>query len=145
MKEREVRDRACVAAAHVAIADPAPEALRVCEVASPREGGSLADKLFKTGDYQHAGACYQAAGNMAHANLALLYAVGPESEELLEHSRHSETPRNHYLPRLSTRFAAIIDLPSPRVRSAQPRETGTCRSQQPQHAAGQHRADRLIS
>src|SRR6267378_4551409 len=28
-----------------------------------------------------------------------------------------------------------------RVRSAQPCETGTCRSQQPQHAAGQHRAD----
>ena len=72
---------ACVAAAHVAIADPAPEALRVCEVASPQEGGTLADKLFKRGDYQHAGACYQAAGNMAHANLALLYAVGPESED----------------------------------------------------------------
>jgi len=71
--------------------------------------------------------------------------LDPKARTLLEHSRHSETPRNHYLPRLSTRFAAIIDLPSPRVRSAQTRETGTCRPQQPQHAAGQHRADRLIS
>jgi hypothetical protein len=72
---------ACVAAAHVAIADPAAESPRACEVKSPREAGALADKLFERGAYQRAGACYQAAGDMVHANLAFLKAVGPESED----------------------------------------------------------------
>jgi hypothetical protein len=71
---------ACIAATQVAIADPAPEAPRACEVASPQEARTLADKLFERGEYQHAAACYQAAGDMARANLALVHAVGPESE-----------------------------------------------------------------
>jgi hypothetical protein len=45
------------------------------------EAGTLADKLFEKGEYQHAGACYQAAGDMVHANLAFLKAVGPDSED----------------------------------------------------------------
>jgi hypothetical protein len=72
---------ACVAAAHVAIADPATETPSACEVSSPREASTLADKLFEKGEYQHAGACYQAAGDMVHANLAFLKAVGPDSED----------------------------------------------------------------
>jgi hypothetical protein len=48
---------ACVAAAHLAIADPATETSSACEVSSPREAGTLADKLFEKGEYQHAGAC----------------------------------------------------------------------------------------
>ena len=72
---------AWVAAAQVAFADPAPEALRACEAVSPQDARVLADKLFEKGDYQHAGACYQAAGDMAHANLAFLQAVGPQSED----------------------------------------------------------------
>jgi hypothetical protein len=72
---------ACVAAAHLAIADPATGTPSACEVSSPREAGTLADKLFEKGEYQHAGACYQAAGDMVHANLAFLKAVGPDSED----------------------------------------------------------------
>ena len=71
----------CVAAVHLAIADPATEAPRACDVSSPQQAGTLADKLFEKGEYQHAGACYQAAGDMVHANLAFLKAVGPDSED----------------------------------------------------------------
>jgi hypothetical protein len=70
-----------VAAAHVALADPAPEAQRACQAATSQQAATLADKLFEKGEYQQAGACYQAAGDMAHANLAFLKAVGPGSED----------------------------------------------------------------
>lgn len=67
--------------AQVAMADPAPQASSTCEAASPHEASALADKLFEKGEYQHAGVCYQAAGDMVHANLAFLQAVGPQSED----------------------------------------------------------------
>jgi hypothetical protein len=70
-----------LAAAQVALADPAAAARPGCDVASPQEAGILADKLFEKGEYRHAGACYQAAGDMAHANLAFLKAAGPESAD----------------------------------------------------------------
>ncbi len=68
-------------ATQVAIADPAPAAPRACEAASTQEASALADRLFEAGEYQHAGVCYQAAGDMVHANLALLKAAGPEGED----------------------------------------------------------------
>lgn len=67
--------------AQVAVADPAPQAPSTCGAASPHEASVLADKLFEKGEYQRAGACYQAAGDMVHANLAFLQAVGPQSED----------------------------------------------------------------
>ena len=72
---------AWIVAAQVAIADPATVGPRSCEVTSPQEAGILADKLFGRGEYQQAGACYQAAGDMVHANLAFLKAAGPRSED----------------------------------------------------------------
>ncbi len=70
-----------VALAHVVFADPAAGTLRVCVAASPHEAAVLADKLFERAEYQHAGACYQVAGDMAHANLAYLKASGPKGED----------------------------------------------------------------
>ena len=70
-----------LAAAQLALAEPAPEAARTCEVVSPQEASALADRLFEKGEYRHAGACYQAAGDMVHANLAFLKAVGPQSAD----------------------------------------------------------------
>ncbi len=64
-----------------ALADPAPQAQAACQGASPTEARALADKLFETGEFGQAGACYQAAGDMVHANLAFLKAAGPESED----------------------------------------------------------------
>lgn len=72
---------ACLAAAQLAFADPAPDMSRVCEAASAAEASALADKLFAKGEYSHAGVCYQAAGDMVHANLAFLKAVGPDSDD----------------------------------------------------------------
>ena len=70
-----------VAAAQLALADPAPQPQPTCPVASPQETQALADQLFERGEYQQAGACYQAAGDMVHANLAFLKAAGPRSED----------------------------------------------------------------
>lgn len=71
----------CIVAARIAIADPALAAPPACEIASPQEAAALADSLFETRQYQHAGVCYQAAGDMVHANLAFLKAAAPESED----------------------------------------------------------------
>lgn len=70
-----------LAAAQFAFADPAVEGPSACASASPQEARSLADRLYEQGDYQQAGACYQAAGDLAHANLAYLKAAGPTGED----------------------------------------------------------------
>jgi hypothetical protein len=72
---------AVLAAAQIALADPAPQPSPACAVTGTQEARTLADKLFEKGEYQHAGACYEAAGDMTHANLAFLKAAGPASEE----------------------------------------------------------------
>jgi hypothetical protein len=72
---------ACIASAQVAIADPAAAAPRTCEVASAPEAAAQGDRLFEKGEYQHAGLCYQAAGDMVHANLAFLKAAAAQSED----------------------------------------------------------------
>ena len=70
---------ASLASAQLACADP-PQAPRSCEAVSAPQAAALADVLFGKAEYQHAGVCYQAAGDMTHANLAYLRAAGPESE-----------------------------------------------------------------
>jgi hypothetical protein len=72
---------ACLAVARLAVADPASQSPLSCQAAGPQEARVLADKLFEKGEYQHAGACYRAAGDIEHANLAFLKAVGPEGED----------------------------------------------------------------
>lgn len=52
-----------------------------CEAATPEEARALADRLYGEGKYQHAGDCYQAGGDLTHANLALLQAAGPKSAD----------------------------------------------------------------
>ena len=71
---------ASVAAMQVVFADPArPSA--TCEVTSAQEAAIVADKLFEREEYQEAGACYQVAGDLVHANLAFLKAAGPRGED----------------------------------------------------------------
>jgi len=70
-----------VAAAQIALADPSPQTHLTCPVAGPQDAEMLADRLFERGEYQQAGACYQAAGDMVHANLAFLKAAGPRGED----------------------------------------------------------------
>ena len=67
-----------LAAAPLALADPALEEHQGCVVAT-EEAHSLADRLFDQGSYQAAGACYLAAGDYDRANRAFVKAVGPAS------------------------------------------------------------------
>ena len=69
------------AAVRVASADPALDPPRTCQAANSQEAEALAEALFNKGEYQRAGVCYQAAGDMVHANLAFLEAAGPASED----------------------------------------------------------------
>jgi hypothetical protein len=66
-------------AAPPTFADPALEGHPHCAVSTREEARSLGDVLFEQGAYQHAGECYEAAGEFALADRALLKAVGPES------------------------------------------------------------------
>jgi len=70
----------CLAAIHVARADPATETARACEVSAPREARQLADQLYERGEYQRAGACYDLAGDPLRAQRAYLKAAGPGTE-----------------------------------------------------------------
>lgn len=70
-----------LAATRAVMADPTPAQSRTCEVATTQEARSLADRLYEKGEYQRAGECYQAAGDMVHANLAFMQAAGPAGED----------------------------------------------------------------
>ena len=72
---------AAVATTQIALADTPPEAPTGCESRGAQEAMALGDQLFERADYQHAGACYQVAGDLERANLAFLRAAGPKSEE----------------------------------------------------------------
>ena len=66
--------------ARLALADPIPDRPHSCEAAQPQEAKALADSLYEKGEYQHAGECYDAAGDLMRAQRAYLKAVGPNSE-----------------------------------------------------------------
>ena len=51
-----------------------------CEASTPQEARALGDLFYQQGAYQHAGACYEAAGEHDLANRAYLKAVGPAAE-----------------------------------------------------------------
>lgn len=72
---------ALLAAARIVSADTPVEPSRSCEAATVDEAHSLADRLYASEDYQRAGQCYQAAGDLTRANLAFLKAAGPASED----------------------------------------------------------------
>lgn len=72
---------ACLAAARVVLADPAPSGPRACATASRQDANALAETFYQKGDYQHAGECYEAAGDKGHADLAFVKAAGPKAEE----------------------------------------------------------------
>jgi len=65
--------------APLARADPLPEGQAPCPVTTLAEARTLGDTLFEQGDYQSAGDCYQAAGELALANRAYVRAVEPRS------------------------------------------------------------------
>ena len=70
----------CLAAIHVARADPATGAAPACEASGPRAARQLAEQLYEGGEYRLAGACYDLAGDPVRAQRAYLKAAGPSSE-----------------------------------------------------------------
>jgi hypothetical protein len=69
-------------------ADPAPEAAPSCTTSTPEEAKSLADQLYRAGQYQRAGVCYQAAGDLADANESFTKAVPAASEATAKDLKH---------------------------------------------------------
>jgi hypothetical protein len=60
--------------------EPAPGDVSGCAAATPEQAKWLADELYRQGQYQRAGDCYQAAGDMADANEAFVKAVKAKSD-----------------------------------------------------------------
>ena len=67
------------AATPLALADPPIDAQAHCGVTNSNEAGWVAERLFEQGAYEHAGHCYEAAGDFRHANVAFVKAVEAES------------------------------------------------------------------
>ena len=51
-----------------------------CAAATPEQAKWLADQLYRQGQYQRAGDCYQAAGDPADANEAFVKAAQAKSD-----------------------------------------------------------------
>jgi tetratricopeptide (TPR) repeat protein len=69
-----------VAVASVGRAEPAPGNIPSCAAATPEQAKWLADELYRQGQYQRAGDCYQAAGDLSDANEAFVKAIRAKSE-----------------------------------------------------------------
>lgn len=69
-----------IAAAPLAMADPALVENQDCPASTLEQARSLGDQLRKDGAYQRAGKCYEAAGEYALANRTFLDALEPESK-----------------------------------------------------------------
>jgi hypothetical protein len=95
-----------IAAAQMALADPAPQTQLTCPVAGSQEAEVLADKLFERREYQQAGACYQAAGDMVHANLAFLKAAAPRGEDTARALRAQGDAAKSLFARVGSAFRA---------------------------------------
>jgi hypothetical protein len=68
-----------LSAVPLGFADPPADPARRCAVTPPEQARWLGKQLFEQGAYQRAGECYQAAGDLALANLAFLKALEPET------------------------------------------------------------------
>ena len=76
------------AIAPVGRADPAPAGTPSCAAATAEQAKLLADRLYRQGQYQRAGECYQAAGDLADANEAFVKAVPANSDATAKDVQH---------------------------------------------------------
>ena len=77
-----------VAIAPVGRAEPTPENARGCAAATPEQAKWLADQLYRQAQYERAGDCYQAAGDLADANEAFVKAVEANSAAIAKDLKH---------------------------------------------------------
>ena len=69
-----------VAIAPVGRTEPIPGDATGCAAATPEQAKWLADHLYRQREYQRAGDCYEAAGDLADANEAFVKAVQAKSD-----------------------------------------------------------------
>jgi tetratricopeptide (TPR) repeat protein len=69
-----------LAAASASRAEPAAGDGSNCAAATPEQAKWLADELYRQGQYQRAGDCYQAAGDLPDANEAFVKAIKAKSD-----------------------------------------------------------------
>ena len=69
-----------VAIASVGRTDPTSGDAPGCAATTPEQSRWLADQLYRQRQYQRAGNCYQAAGDLADANEAFVKAVQAKSD-----------------------------------------------------------------
>ncbi|HEY8054127.1 MAG TPA: hypothetical protein VIE42_15160 [Steroidobacteraceae bacterium] len=69
-----------VALASVGRAQAAPGAAPGCAAATQEQAKLLAGQFYRQGQYQRAGECYQAAGDLADANEAFVKAIPANSD-----------------------------------------------------------------
>jgi hypothetical protein len=67
--------------ARVALAASPADETEGCQAVAAPDAKVRADRLYESAQYQRAGECYQAAGDLARANLAFLKAVEPKNGE----------------------------------------------------------------
>jgi hypothetical protein len=72
----------------LAAADPAAGSAPGCAAATAEQAKLLADELYRRGDYQRAGECYRAAGDLVDANEAFVKAVRPNSDATAKDLEH---------------------------------------------------------
>ena len=69
-----------IAATLLALVLPVLAAADPCAVTDPKEAASLAQRLYSQGEFQRAGECYTAAGDLPRANEAFIRAVPPSGQ-----------------------------------------------------------------
>jgi hypothetical protein len=65
-----------------------PENARGCVAGTPEQAKWLADRLYRQAQYERAGDCYQAAGDLADANEAFIKAVEANSDAIAKDLKH---------------------------------------------------------
>ena len=67
---------------------PTPENARSCIAGTSEQAKRLADRLYRQAQYERAGDCYQAAGDLADANEAFVKAVEANSGAIAKDLKH---------------------------------------------------------
>jgi hypothetical protein len=67
---------------------PTPDNARGCVAGTPEQAKWLADRLYRQAQYERAGDCYQAAGDLADANEAFVKAIEANSDATAKDLKH---------------------------------------------------------
>jgi hypothetical protein len=95
-----------IAIASVGWADPSEAEELRCPAATPEQARWIADQLYRQGEYQRAGGCYQSAGDLADANEAFVKAVPAKSGAAAKDLKHQSQKAKALFTGLQQAFRA---------------------------------------